>query len=179
MSDRVAIFIDGGYLDKIQESLGIYINYKKFIDCIVKDMPFLRAYYYHCPPYQSNPPTEFEKKLIAKKSKFFEYLRKIDQVEVRLGRLAKKGDVFVQKAADILLAVDFVSLSLQSSIGSAFLVAGDSDFVPAVQAAKNAGVSVQLLYGGMQDRIRPELWDICDKRICMDMEFFKSCLRTP
>jgi uncharacterized LabA/DUF88 family protein len=177
MSDRVAVFIDGGYLDKIQENLGIYIDYKKFIDGIVNDLPFLRAYYYHCPPYQSNPPTAQESRMYAKKSKFFDSLRRIDHVEVRLGRLAKKGTTFIQKAADILLAVDLVALSLQARIGSAFLVAGDSDFVPAVQTAKNAGVSVQLLYGGLQDSIRPELWDICDKRVCMDMDFFKPCIR--
>ncbi|MBW1711243.1 MAG: NYN domain-containing protein [Deltaproteobacteria bacterium] len=135
MSDRIAIFIDGGYLDKVTEELGFFLDMKKFVNKIVNNRAFLRAYYYHCLPYQSNPPTSDERTRYAKKSRFFDFLKRLDRVEVRLGTLLKRDSTFVQKSADILLAVDLVRLSTQSRIGTAYLVAGDSDFVPAVQTA--------------------------------------------
>ncbi len=52
----------------------------------------------------------------------------------------------MQKRVDILFAVDLVRLSWGRQIGKAILVTGDSDFVPAVLAAKDVGVLVQLYH---------------------------------
>ncbi len=63
---QVAIFIDGGYLDKLlrNEFDGLRINYETFSREILAqihgDAYLLRTYYYHCLPYQSNPPTQEE-----------------------------------------------------------------------------------------------------------------------
>jgi len=61
---RVATFIDGGYLDKVlrHELKGVRIDYAAFSRQILAqihpDAYALRTYYYHCLPYQSNPPTQ-------------------------------------------------------------------------------------------------------------------------
>lgn len=63
---RLAIFIDGGYVDKLTRALGIRIDYAKFVDEIIaalstktpNALDLLRTYYYDCLPYQSNPPIQ-------------------------------------------------------------------------------------------------------------------------
>jgi hypothetical protein len=50
-----------------------------------------------------------------------------------------------QKGVDILLAVDLVRLAERGAIGHALILAADSDFAPAVEIARNAGVLITLL----------------------------------
>ena len=70
---RTAVFIDGAYLEKLL----LYDHGKPSIDfkCLVETMiegdELLRAYYYHCPPYQSNPPTPEERQRFAARHGFF------------------------------------------------------------------------------------------------------------
>ena len=58
----------------------------------------------------------------------------------RKGRLQKivagSKVIFKQKMVDVLLSVDLVRLSWSKQIQAAILVAGDSDYVPAVEAAE-------------------------------------------
>ena len=111
-------------------------------------------------PYQSDPPTEEERERYSKAYKFLFTLRRLPRFEVRLGKLSRIGGQFVQKRVDILLAVDLVRMSWDKQIGTAVLLTGDSDFVPAVQAAKDAGVLAQLYYS--KDAVHDELLDTCD-----------------
>ena len=46
-----------------------------------------------------------------------------------------------------MLAVDLVKLSADGHIQKAILIAGDSDFIPAIAAAKSEGVIVKLYHG--------------------------------
>jgi len=61
---RVAVFVDGGYLDRALDSKrqGNRIDFNKLVDNIVEksgtDRKIIRVYYYHCLPYQDNPPTQ-------------------------------------------------------------------------------------------------------------------------
>ena len=63
---------------------------------------------------------------------------------------------------DVLLSIDLVRLSARGQITDIALAAGDSDFVPAVEVAKNEGVSVWLYHG---NRPHNALWDAVDERI--------------
>ncbi len=45
------------------------------------------------------------------------------------------------------MGVDLVLLSAKKHIQQAIIVAGDSDFIPAVAAAKNEGIVVKLYHG--------------------------------
>ncbi|MDA8211098.1 MAG: hypothetical protein M0021_04375 [Clostridia bacterium] len=62
MSDKVGIFIDGAYLDKIlQDEFGSpRIDYEKLAGWMSQGIPIFRTYYYHCLPYQGNPPTPWQ-----------------------------------------------------------------------------------------------------------------------
>lgn len=89
-------------------------------------------------------------------------VRRLPRFEVRLGKLAKRPDGFEQKRVDIMLAVDLVRMSWGRQVETAALVTGDSDFVPAVAAAKDAGVLVKLFY--TRDSYHDELYEACDER---------------
>jgi len=171
--NRCAVFIDGGYAKKVFQEFGNpRISYLKFSEYVAKNEERLRTYYYDCAPYVSSPPTPEEK---ARKSAFDKFkfaLEREPRFQVRLGRLAKcrlsDGSIdFQQKMVDILLAVDLVQLSVQHRIERAILFANDSDFVPAIQIARNAGTVVELYYH-VPPRPHDELMQACDECIHID-----------
>jgi len=180
--DRYAVFIDGGYARKVFEHFhSTNICYLKFSDYVASGQERLRTYYYDCAPYVSSPPTEVEK---AKKSGFDSFvsaLERLARFQVRLGRLAKRVDQngetrFEQKMVDILLAVDLVQLSVGHQIQRAVILANDSDFVPAIKIARNAGTVVELYYR-IPPRPHTELMNACDDRILIDSGLIKKIKR--
>ena len=192
ITDRTAIFIDGAYFDKLLELEfnRSRIDFGKFVQSVGGDDNVFRTYYYHCPPYVSQVPTEEETRRAEAKDRFFSALSSLPRFQVRLGKLVYRGQdergkpIFIQKLVDIMLGVDLVTLAATRQITRAILVAGDSDFVPAVDAAKMHGVLISLWHGptknGMQlshSTVHLELCDACDERFEMDSEFVKSIRR--
>lgn len=182
---RTAIFIDGGYLDKlcIHEFGRASIRYEKVCAVLAGPGELLRTYYYHCPPYQGNPPTNEERDRVAAKQRFFDALSRLNRFQVRLGKLAKRGPdqngnpIFIQKRVDIMLGVDMVQLSATRQIDRAVLIAGDSDFMPAIEVVKTLGVLTVLWHGPMRRRpstVHQELWDCCDERFELTQEIIDS-----
>ncbi len=174
--NRAAIFIDGTYLNKLLErEFGrARIDYHLLAKHLAGTSEILRTYYYHCPPHQSNPPTEEEQARSRSSEQFFGALRRLPRFEVRLGKLAYRGQdpdgrpIFIQKRVDIMLCVDLVRLAATSQITQAILLAGDSDFLPAVEVAKNHGVLMNLCHGpqrpGGANSVHHDLWSGCDER---------------
>lgn len=168
--DRCAIFIDGAYLEKVlkNEFDETRIDFGKLSRELAGDAQILRTYYYNCMPFQDDPPTEHQKEMHAKRDSFIARLQKLDRYEVKLGKLVKRACEkcqyirFEQKRLDVLIAVDLVRLSAARQIDQAILVTGDSDFVPAVKAAKMDGVLVQLYYSSHSKS--DELYNVCDER---------------
>ena len=107
-------------------------------------------------------------------------MERLRRYTVRLGRLAYRGNnesgapIFEQKRVDILLGVDLVQLAAKQAIQEAILVAGDSDFIPAVIAAKSEGVLVRLFHG---DRPHSDLWQEADERIQLTQSLIDSVRR--
>lgn len=170
---RYAVFIDGGYAKKVLNQFGHpKVSYLKFSELVGHHEERLRTYYYDCPPYVSPCPTPEER---AKKSAFDRFtfaLEREPRFQVRLGRLAKRrlSDhtiIYEQKMVDILLAVDLVQLSVQHQIQRAVLLANDSDFVPALRIAKDAGTVIALYYG-VPPRPHDELMSACDECFLID-----------
>lgn len=178
---RAAVFIDGGYLSKVLKYVfnEVPIDYEKFSDIICEGDERLRTYYYDCMPYQSNPPTEKERQMYSQKDKFIYNLRKLRRFEVRLGKLiyVPSTKEYVQKRVDVLFSVDLVRMSWDHQISKAVLVTGDSDFVPAIEAAKDAGVLTVLYYSSAPNvRALDELLYACDERREIDQNLINSCL---
>ena len=176
--DKMAVFIDGGYLAKIirNEFCSTKIDFQKLQDYISFGCTLFRTYYYICPSYRSNHPTDDEKMKHSVQSKFFEKLRLIPHFEIKLGELAKRDIIcekcgytvpkFEQKRIDVLFSVDLIRSAWNKSIQRAAIIAGDGDFVPVVKDAKDAGVMVSLYYS--KKSIARELHEICDERYVID-----------
>lgn len=170
LANRVAIFIDGAYLDYVlkEEFKGARIDYRALSEQLAGDSDILRTYYYHCLPHQGNPPTRQESDRYSTQRRFFNTLDRLPRYTVRLGRLAFRGvdengkPRYEQKRVDILLGVDMVQLAAKQVIQDAVLVAGDSDFIPAITAAKSEGVLIRLFHG---QRPHSDLWQEADERI--------------
>jgi len=72
---RAAVFIDGGYLDNVLLHYGkAKIDYEKMVQDLTGENPLLRAYYYHCLPYQSAEPTPEEKQKFSSAERFLRRL---------------------------------------------------------------------------------------------------------
>ena len=181
MANRVAIFIDGAYLDHVlrDEFQNVRIDYQALSEKLASESDILRTYYYHCPVYQENPPTSDQSARYSAQRAFFTSLERLRRYSVRLGRLAVRFDIdgqrrFEQKRVDILLGVDLVLLAAKQNIQEAVLVAGDSDFIPAIMAAKSEGVLVKLFHGATP---HSDLWQEADERVQFDQTFIDSILR--
>ena len=103
----------------------------------------------------------------------------LKRFEVRYGRLQKvdltcddcgfKKAKFNQKLVDVLISVDMVSLAWGKIVDSIAIVTGDSDFVPAVKAAKEAGAMTCLIYDP-ETYIHNEIKMVCDDRVTIDKD---------
>ncbi|MBI5886872.1 MAG: NYN domain-containing protein [Deltaproteobacteria bacterium] len=78
-----------------------------------------------------------------------------------------KGE-FRQKGVDTLLSIDMVNLAASGKISDAVLLAGDSDYIPAIKVVKEHGVNVFLFHSKDKKSYHEALWDICDERFPID-----------
>jgi uncharacterized LabA/DUF88 family protein len=173
---QVAIFIDGGYLDKVvrHEFDEAKIDFRSLSDAIVTAIhpsaDIFRTYYYHCLPYKSSPPTQEESERFSAAQNFMDAINRLPRFTVRYGRLARRGPdrngkfTFEQKMVDVYLSIDLVHMSLKSRITHAAIVAGDSDFVPAIELARNEGICTWLFHGD-RSNVHQQLWDLMDERV--------------
>lgn len=176
---RTAIFIDGAYLDFLQkEEFGkVHLDLEKLPIKLANGKEILRTYYYHCLPYQSSPSTPEEQRRFSAAQRFYNFLSTLGRFQTRLGILALRGHdakgepIFVQKKVDILMGVDLALLSGKQQISEAILLAGDSDFIPAVEAAKSEGVLIKLYHG---NNVHRELWSCADERTLLDADFIQG-----
>ncbi len=149
MYNRTSIFIDGGYLNKILKNKfsRAKIDYEKLCNLICNKLALirLRTYFYHCMPIVRKG-NNHDIKMQADMQKFLQKLKRLPRFEVKLGRLQNIGGRFKQKMVDILMSLDIADMCFDSQIEHAVLIAGDSDFVPAIKKAKAYGAIVHLYY---------------------------------
>lgn len=180
-TQRIAIFIDGGYLDSTlrDEFKGAKISYTKLARKIAGSVEILRAYYYNCLPYQRKNPIAQESARFSQAQKFHNALRALPRFEVREGMLVYRGNddkgqpVYIQKGIDIQIGVDLVLLSAKQQISHAAVIAGDSDLIPAIKVAKNEGVLIHLYHGTDPHKL---LVQAADERTQLTGEFINDLL---
>jgi len=183
---RTCIFLDGGYLQKVLEK---DFNRQRVDFARVGPLlaagyePLLRTYYYNCLPYQSPDPSAEERERFSKAEKFIYSLQRLPNFQVKLGRLEFRGTdsvtnrpIFEQKRVDVQLAVDLVTLAFSRQIATAIVVAGDSDFIPAFDAAKNQGVRI-VLFHGQKNSAHRDLLLAADVTTVMTPELMRQLAR--
>ncbi len=154
---RAAIFIDGAYLLSLAKDKGISPKYEDLADYFLKPLrksvqpDLLRCYFYYCAPWMSTEPTENENRRMEEHNIFMQEIESLERWAVRLGVLQRRRDgykeYFEQKRVDVMLSVDMVRHAASGHIQHVILVAGDSDFIPAIEAVKESGATVTLWCG--------------------------------
>ena len=188
---RLATFIDGGYANAIaRDHFQIRIDFEKFSRRIHEEiaaktaepLDLLRTYYYDCLPYQANPPAPGQAERVSNHRQFFDALSNISRFAVREGRLVYRGldargqPIYQQKGVDLLLGLDFALLAAKHQITHAAIVSGDSDLIPAFEAAQQEGINVWLIHGPTES-YASELWRLADDRFPLTQEFMTSVAR--
>ncbi len=188
---RAAIFIDGGYIltqfkqNKVNPDYTRMAEY--FLAPLRRNIPLdlLRVYFYYCAPWMSQEPTEDEKRRMETHEKFMEDINAIPRWTIRLGKLEKRfengKEYFEQKRVDVLLTCDMVRHAASRDIQHAVLIAGDSDFIPAINATKDSGTTVTL-WCGPPNTVHKDLVALADEVHQLDWKRFpqvKGQMQTP
>jgi len=144
------VFIDETFLEKLSKYFGKgkYLKFDKIAFAInlskKQNLKCKKIFYYTAPPFQCENPSLDE---IKKKEGYNKFVSKLKNrgVIVREGRCQRlkcEGDfVYKQKAVDILMAMDLMSVPLEyPEMKKIILISSDSDFVPIVKKLENKGV---------------------------------------
>ena len=179
--ERVIVFVDGGYLRELCKKYGGHdnINFGRLSWAFIRMFntystnPFnanlIRIYYYDAIVDEAHPDYEEQRK----------YFKSIDDqyaYTVRLGKLvesSKKG--FKQKGVDILMAIDSLTKAYQDYYDTAVFLVGDRDFLPLIEAVKDAGKKTLGIYHKPTSSV--DLMRCFDHRISFDKEDMKSWLK--
>lgn len=174
--EKAAVFIDGGYFGRILKDCfgSSRIDYAKFCDnlCEKIGVKRLRSYYYDCMPVLRD--NEKDKQFHANKQRFMEKIRSLPRFEVSLGRLQVINGKHKQKMVDVNMSLDIVKSCFERHVEHAILIAGDSDFVPAIKKAKEEGAIIHLVYHPTS--VHSEIKQIVDERHQITEDMIKSCL---
>lgn len=175
-SEKVAMFIDGGYLNKILKTCfnEPNLDYLKLCENICKDIKLnrLRTYFYQCMPIvRKGNEQDIVKQ--AKMERFLAKLKRLSRFEVKLGKLQLIGNQFKQKMIDVLMSLDITIMCYKNQIQHIILIAGDSDFIPAVKKAKDCGIVVHLYYH--PSSVHNEILDEVDELHEINQELIENC----
>ena len=170
--ERVVIFIDGSNLYHcMKQELGsARIDFYGFAKLLVGDRKLIRTYYYNAPVRREDGEERYQAQ-----QKFFDALKRVPYLEVKLGRLEPRGDTVVEKGVDIAIAVDMLHFAPTDMYDTAVLVSGDGDFGSAVQAVKNLGKHVENAF--FRTGLSRHLSDAADRFVLLDKDLMKDCLR--
>jgi len=148
--ERVMIFIDGGYLRRLFiESFGDdnieFFKLRIYLLDLYNRTPInpfkanlIRTYYYDGIAEEEPKRTEHKKYFDSLKRKFF-------FLTVRLGEAVKLPDgTFRQKGVDIQMAVDALTMAYRNYYDTGLFLLADRDFIPLIEAVKNAGKKTYL-----------------------------------
>ena len=173
-SERVMIFIDGS---NMYHSIRHFfkrtdIDIGRFCQRILNKRRLVRVYYYNARVGQKEEPERYKDQ-----KKFFAGVETIPYTELRLGRLVYNNwpnSPPYEKGVDIQLATDMITHSFKGNYDVAVLVAGDNDFVGALQAVKDNGKNVEVALFG-KERTSMQLRNVADKVVTIDGHFLRGC----
>jgi len=168
------IFIDGsnlyhslkGYFKKTNIDIG------KFSSKLLDKRRLIRIYYYNAIVGRREEPERYQRQ-----QAFFSNVAAIPYCELRLGRLVYSNWPSAppyEKGVDIQLTTDLLTHSYKNNYDVAILVAGDSDYVGAVQSVKDNGKHVEVALFG-KERTSRVLREVADKVITIDRGLLRGC----
>ncbi len=94
-------------------------------------------------------------------------------VTLKTRPLVYRGGTFIQKGVDTLIATDMVSMAFLGHYDIAFLVSGDGDLAPAVEAVKAAGK--QIIVAAFSRSRSTAVGNAADHEIVLNAAYFEGC----
>lgn len=173
-SDRVMIFMDGSNMYHSIKALfkRTDISMGKLADKLLEKRRLIRVYYYNARVGRKEEPDRYQRQLA-----FFNSVSSTPYFELRLGRLVYANwpnSPPYEKGVDIQLATDLLTHSFKNNFDVGILVAGDNDYVGALQAVKDNGKNVEVALFG-KERTSLALRQVADRVVEMDGRFLRSC----
>ncbi len=161
-----AVIIDGGYWRAGLEDLKIKtVDLVRLTDLIATPAYRVRTLF-------------FDGKRQENQS-FHDSLRLLQRFDVFLGDVVERpyhcrncnttGMVPTQKRVDVALAVELVHLASTQQVDVITVIAGDMDFLPAIETAKHEGSIIRLVY--FNKTVNDNLLKAVDERIEMNRDF--------
>jgi len=173
-NERVMIFIDGSNL--YHSLKGFFkrtdIDIGKLSKKLLDKRRLVRIYYYNAKVGLKEEPERYRSQ-----QAFFTSVNAIPYSELRLGRLVYHNwpnSPPYEKGVDIQLATDMITHSFKNNYDVAVLVAGDNDFVGAIQAVKDNGKNVEVALFG-KERTSYRLRMVADRVVTINSNFLKGC----
>ena len=173
-TERLMIFIDGSNLYHSLKShfKRTDIDIGKFCQKLLDKRRLIRIYYYNALVGRREEPERYRDQ-----QTFLASVNAIPYCELRLGRLVYinwPNSPPYEKGVDIMLTTDLLTHSYKNNYDVAILVAGDSDYVGALQAVKDNGKNVEVALFGKERTSRP-LREVADRIISIDKRTLKGC----
>ena len=172
---RIAIYIDGSnFYFSVKKKFNCKIDIEKFCEKLVGENNSVKINYYIAPIEKLSNP-----EMYAEQQRFFEKLKKINNLKIIFGRLEKRkhgGNIYyVEKATDVNLALDIVLDAQANEYDGAFLISNDGDFSGAVKAARERfSKEVTYVAVGNNKMISYHLRNVASKTIRISKEFIEE-----
>ncbi len=173
-TDRVMIFIDGSNLYHSIKNFfkRTDIDMGKLSNKLLDKRRLIRIYYYNAKVGHKEEPERYRDQ-----QAFIASVSDIPYCELRLGRLVYinwPNTPPFEKGVDIQLATDMITHSFKNNYDVAVLVAGDNDYVGALQSVKDNGKNVEVALFG-KERTSRQLRVAADRVITINARFLKGC----
>jgi uncharacterized LabA/DUF88 family protein len=168
------IFIDGSNLyHSLKSRFGhVDLDFEVFCRKLTAGRRLVRIYYYNAPVDQAKEPERYQDQ-----QKFFQEMKRIPYLELRLGRLIYRNwpsEPPYEKGIDVMLTTDILLHCFRGTYDTLVLVGGDTDMADALQAVKDMGRHVEVaLFGGPWTS--QMLRDVADRVIKVDGNYLKGC----
>ncbi len=169
------IYIDGSnFYFSIRKKFNVKVDIEKFCKKLVGNKELIKINYYIAPLNQKTHP-----KQSLEQQKFFDGLKKIDKLNIILGRLEKRkrdGEIFyVEKASDVNLALDLILDAQKDIYDEAYMISNDGDFSGAVKAVKEFSKKVIYIAIGNRKSISHYLKKVASLTFYITENFISDC----
>lgn len=172
---KLEIFIDGSNFNAAlaREGLGSSVDLNLLATRLSRGHRFVKLRYY------TSPLANRRGSAFHRQQRFFEELRRSRRIELVLGRHEPRWDkegrrYHVEKETDVNLAVDMVTGAYEDRFDVAMLVAGDTDYVRAIDAVQARGKPVVWCHLPGQ-RHTHQLAQLCHQKRELTEKFLRTC----